>query len=245
MDLAVRISRAALRRRHFGLLLASLWALTGRPASAAGPLVANGDFEQADPVHRARPAHWDPPDGLGIQWTNAPESAHGKAIRLNTAISEKEMVAAWKQAGLGETWEIPNPGANAVAETYGLSFYSQAIPVRRGQPYRITFDYQGSSGGAKVWVRGWGQFQGEKRRRWETTVECRVANSRQWTTISQEFFPTRNRPEVEEMKVMLYAFYPAGVYWFDNVKIEPITLEEYERLRKSPAPAAHGREKPR
>jgi hypothetical protein len=24
------------------------------------------------------------------------------------------------------------------------------------------------------------------------------------------------------MKVMLFAFYPAGVSWFDNIRIEPI-----------------------
>jgi hypothetical protein len=207
----------------------------------AESLVLNGDFEQPARDQAAAPLGWDRPDGLGVQWTNAPDPAHGKAIRLNTAVSEKAMVQSWQKTGLSGTWNIPNPADNAVAETYGLSFYSAAIPVKPGQPYKVTFDYLGPSGGAKLWVRGWGLFQGEKRRRWETTVECRVANPRAWTTISQEFFPTRSRPEVNEMKVMLYAFFPAGVYWFDNVKIEPITLEEYERLRKAPAPAAHGR----
>ena len=31
-----------------------------------------------------------------------------------------------------------------------------------------------------------------------------------------------HRPGVSEMKVMLYAFWPPGVYWFDNLTIEPV-----------------------
>jgi hypothetical protein len=206
----------------------------------AEQLVLNGDFEQADPAEASKPSHWDKPDGLGVQWTEAPEAGHGKAIRINTALSEKAMNEQWKKVGI-DKWIIQNPTDSTVAENYGLSFYSDPMPVQKGQPYKITFDYKGASAGAKMWVRGWGTFEGEKRRRWETTVECRVANPKEWTTISQEFFPTKMRPEVTEIRVMLYAFYPAGVYWFDNVKIEPITVQEYEQLRKAPAPAAHGR----
>ena len=208
-------------------------------ALSAEPIVRNGGFEQADPANIAKPAHWDQPDGLGVQWTNAPEAGHGKAIRLNTAITEKQLNEQCQRTGV-EKWIIPNPTGSPVGENYGLSLYSAAMPVTKGQPYKITYDFKGSSGGAKMWVRGYGEFEGEKRRRWETTVECRVANAKEWTTISQEFFPTKMR-DVSEMKVMLYAYYPTGVYWFDNVKIEPITVEEYEQLRKTPAPAAHGR----
>jgi hypothetical protein len=39
------------------------------------------------------------------------------------------------------------------------------------------------------------------------------------------FSPTRVRPEVTEMRVMLYAYWPPGVYWFDNVRIEPAADE--------------------
>ena len=215
--------------------LAQVLALATFSAAAADSLLPNGGFEQADPRNRAKPAFWDPVDGLGVQWVAAGE--HGQAIRLDTAISEIKMVEQWKRTGL-DKYAFPKPAASAIAETYGLSYYSDAIPVRKGQPYRITYDYKGASGGAKMWVRGWGMFQGEKRRRWETTIECRVKHPTQWTTITQEFFPTKVRPEVTEIRVMLFAFYPAGVYWFDNVKIEPIPLEEYEADRKKTAPAA-------
>jgi hypothetical protein len=196
--------------------------LTQLPAPArAGSVLPHGDFEQADARDPARPAGWDRVDGLGVQWTAAPDAAHGKAIRMDTRLSEQAMQAQWVKTGLTNLWNIPKPEKNAIAETYGLSLYSDPIPVKQGQAYRVTFDYLGPDGAAKVWVRGWGQFQGEKRRRWETYVTCHCKTGA-WTSCAQVFHPTRARPEVTEMRVMLFAFYPAGVSWFDNVRLEPV-----------------------
>jgi hypothetical protein len=192
---------------------------------AAGNLRAenvlpNGDFEKADANDPARPAGWDRVDGLGVQWTQAPDAAHGRAIRMDTRLSEQAMQAQWIKTGLTNIWNIPKPEKNAIAETYGLSLYSAPMPVTPGQAYRITFDFKGR-GGAKVWVRGYGVFAGERRRRWETYIDCKGKGDG-WTTQSQIFHPTKFRKDVTEMKVMLFAYYPAGVYWFDNVRIEPV-----------------------
>jgi hypothetical protein len=229
---------AGFDRFLLGGLSLLLWSLS---AFAAQPLLPNGNLELADPAVAGKPAFWDKPDGLGVQWTNA--TGHGKAIRMNTAISERDMVAAWKAAGITK-FDIPKAAGNAIAETYGLSHYSDAIPVVKGQAYKVTFDFKGRGGGAKLWVRGYGDFQGEKRRRWETTVNCRHTAGDDWVTITQEFFPTKMRAEVTEMRVMLYAYHPPGEYWFDNIRIEPITVEEYDRLRSEGAkPAGPARKK--
>ena len=185
-------------------------------------VVRNGNFEEADPVDPTRPAHWDLPDGLGITWADA-DPAHGKAIRMDTSVSEKAMVAQWKKMGLTQ-WDIPSPAGNAIAATYGLSYYSEAIPVKSGQAYRVSFDYKGPNGGGKVWVRAYGLFRGEMRRRYERIVNCRVPDQ-EWTRFDEVFEPTRLRPGVTEMKVMLYAFWPPGVYWFDNVRLEPVAAD--------------------
>jgi hypothetical protein len=209
---------------HVRCLLVTAAALAGASfPCAAQPVSAlpHGDFEQADARDASRPAGWDRVDGLGVQWTRAAEPAHGKAIRIDTTVSETAMQAQWVRTGLTNIWNIPKPSNGAIAETYGLSLYSDPIPVTPGQAYRITFDFKGADGGAKVWVRGWGMFQGEKRRRWETYVACHSRGG-EWTTCTQVFHPTKFRPDVTEMKVMLFAFYPAGVYWFDNVRIEPV-----------------------
>ena len=177
-------------------------------------LLVNGDFEKTDPKDAGKPVGWDKPDGLGVVWKNG-------AIQMDTRVSEKAMVDQWTKVGLTQ-WNIPKPAGNAIAETYGLSYYSDPMPVKSGQTYRVSFDYKGPSGGGKVWVRGWGQFQGEKRRRWETFVNCRTKGN-DWTHFEQEFHPTKARPEVTEMRVMLYAYYPPGVYCYDNVRIEEVS----------------------
>ena len=83
--------------------------------------------------------------------------SRGKAIRINTAVSEKAMAAQWQAAGINE-WNIPNPTDEPVAAAYGLSFYSDALPVVFGRVYRLVFDFRGG-GGAKVWVRGYGMWE--------------------------------------------------------------------------------------
>jgi hypothetical protein len=217
-------------RRKLAAVALLAWA-SAFAQPAAPSLLPNGTFEQADAADGTKPAGWGKPDGLGVQWPDSGDAAHGRAIRMDTRVTEKAMAAQWHKAGLTNEWNIPKPADNAIAETYGLSLYSDPVPVQRDQPYRITFDFKGHSGGAKVWVRGWGMMQGKERRRWETWVGC---NSKEagWTTCSQVFFPGKFRPEVTKMRVMLYAFYPAGVYWFDNIRIEPITVQEYEAAKK-------------
>jgi hypothetical protein len=182
----------------------------------AATLLANGDFSKADPQDARRPWHWVLPDGLGVQWTEG-------AIRMDTRVSEQRMNDQWTKMGLTNTWFIPNAAGNPIAETYGLSFYSDAVPVQTGQAYRVSFDFKGPGGG-KVWVRC---YDGE-RRIYEKVVFCEQ-KAEHWKRYREVFFPTRYRPKCQTMRVMLYAYYPPGIYWFDNVAIEPITTAEYDR----------------
>ena len=193
--------------------------LTVLTAAAGTNLVANGSFAQPDPQRAKAPLGWDLPDGLGVQWTNAPVGA-GLAIRLDTRVSEVAMNASWAQAGLTNDWFIPKAAGNAIAETYGLSYYSAPFAVASGVTYRVTCDVLGPAG-AKVWVRGYGVFRGKLTRRYESVMNC-YGSGNAWRTCTQEFNPTQHRPEVTEIRVMLYAYYPAGVYWFRNVRVEAV-----------------------
>ena len=215
-----RCGFVALRMTIFGCLL-----LTS--PVFAGNLLPNGDFEQADPVDSRRPLAWDLPDGLGVQWV---QSDHGKAIRMNTQISEIRMNEQWTKLGLTNTWFVPKAAATAIAETYGLSFYSAAIPVKTGQAYRVSFDYKGAPGGGKVWVRCFGPQAGESRRLYEKIVFCEKKGA-DWVHYQEVFFPTKFRPAMTEMRVMLYAYYPAGIYWFANIEIQPLSIAEYDRVK--------------
>lgn len=194
-------------------------------------LLPNGDFESVDPGNAQKPAHWDLPDGLGLRWTMAltipGEPSHGKAIRLDTSISETDMVASWTKAGITQ-WIFPHPKANAIAETYGLSLYSDAVPVEPGKAYKVSFDYFSEKGTAgKVWFRGYGLLGDKQRRLYEGIVEC--AGKGSWRRFSGTFHPTKHKPGVTEFKVMLFVYYPPGVCWFDNVTVE--------KMDETPLPA--------
>jgi hypothetical protein len=199
--------------------------LTLLPVTSRGQSVLpNGDFEQGDPAHPGKPAHWDLPDGLGVQWTNASVmpgvATHGKAIRMDTTQTEKAMVASYTKAGLTQ-WIFPKPADSAIAETYGLSLYSEAVPVTPGKVYRVTFDYLAEKGTAgKLWFRAYANDNGQKKRVYEGTIDC--GGSGGWKQFTGLFHPTRYRPDVAEFKIMLFVYFPPGVAWFDNVRVEVV-----------------------
>ena len=208
------------------LILAGCFALLLMTAQAQSVL-PNGDFEQGDPAHPGKPAHCDLPDGLGVQWTDAPNvpgaPPHGKAIRMDTSQSEKAMVESYAKAGLTQ-WIFPKPMDNAIAGSYGLSLYSEAMPVVPGKTYRVTFDYMAEKGTAgKLWFRAYANVNGEKKRVYEGTVDC--GGSGAWKQFVGLFHPTRYRPNVDEFKIMLFAYYPPGVAWFDKVRVEMVEEE--------------------
>ncbi len=190
----------------------------------------NGDFETPDPTDARRPLGWDLPDGLGVRWDVAPAGGSGKAIRIDTAQSEQAMVAQWRTMNLDQ-WDIPNPAASAVAETYGLSYYSAAFPCAAKQAYRVTGSVLGPAAGIKIWVRGYGPGKDGQRRRLFEAVLNATGDDQAWHPISHCFHPTKNTPAVDELKVMLYAYFPATVYWFDDLRVEPISDEVYADYR--------------
>lgn len=184
----------------------------------AQSLLPNGDFEEADSANPAKPAYWDLPDGLGVQWTNAPGTGHGKAIRMDTSISEIDMNDRWAKVGITQ-WLFPHPQKNAIAETYGLSLYSAAVPIKPGKAYRIGFDYMSEKGtAAKLWFRAYIEKGDKLHRVYEgVTADC---NSRgTWTHYTDLFHPTKHKANVTQFKVMLFCYYPPGVSWFDNVTV--------------------------
>lgn len=206
-------------------LLAGAMFLAGPVRGAAmDEGVVNGGFETAGTNAVAGPLGWDLPDGLGVQWVSDVDSAgHGKTILMDTRVSEREMVAQWKKVGITK-WDIPNPASGPIADTYGLSFYSEPFSVVSGAVYRLSFDYKGV-GGAKVWVRGYGLVRGELRRVYETWVGCKSKQGA-WTSHERVFHPQSKATEIVEFRVMLYAYYPPGLYAFDNVRVERVSTNQ-------------------
>ena len=60
----------------------------------------------------------------------------------------------------------------------------------------------------------------------------KLLDEKQWQTFSIGFNPTAKSPNTEFMKVRIYVYWPVGVCYFDNVRIEEISKEEMEELVK-------------
>ncbi len=194
------------------LLATSCW--------AAEPLVVNGAFELPKPDDATQPFGWGRVDGLGVSWREAPGG--GKAIRFDTSVSERDMVARWKQIGSTE-WDIPEPSKGPVGAAYGLSLYSDAIAIAKNQAYAIEVRHRGPGGG-KIWVRGYAKKGETMRRVYEAQTELKP--SADWKPTSYAFHPTRHTSTVTEVKVMLFAYWPADESWFDDVVLRTATADE-------------------
>jgi len=223
----------------------------------------NGSFEEAGGGVLPYPKGWSHPDDYCIFWVKdsmAPE--HGKVIVLDT--DQAQGAAMKRQAEVREALakgmappappaKTPGAGYGSIGGNNGVSFYSERFKCKPQQAYKVSFDYKGPSGGAKVWVRGWGMFEGEERRRYETIVNCYVKGTG-WRHLEQAFHPTRRlsvkakhtdtaadkekattTADVSILRVMLYAYWPNAEYYFDNVKVEEISDEEFTRLKAIPA----------
>lgn len=193
------------------------------PAPEAN-LVVNGGFEAPDPARPGRPLGWGSVDGLGISWLDAPGGG-GKAMRFDTSVSERDMVARWKAQGIDE-WDVPDPSPGPIGATYGLSLYSDPMPIRTGQPYAIECRHRGPGGG-KIWVRGYVRTGDKAKRVYEAQAE--LSASTDWTRLVYAFHPTKAHPPIPaptEVRVMLYAYWPAAESWFDDVRLRPASAEE-------------------
>lgn len=223
----------------------------------------NGGFEEVEAGPIPHPKGWAHPEDYCIFWLKDPMAPeHGKVIVLDTDHAEGAAMKRQAQAreALAQGKALPPPpeaarGAHygAIAGSYGVSFYSEKFKCKPKQAYKVSFDYKGPSGGASVWVRGWAIFNGEERQRYSTKVNCYVKGTG-WAHFEQAFHPTRRLgpkdkhtdsaedkeknatyTDISLLRVMLYAYWPPGQYYFDNVKVEKIGDEEYKRLKAIPA----------
>jgi len=219
---ASSIIPSAFRLPPSALACACLLILLTSPLVSADNLIRNGGFEQADPADATRLLGWGRIDGLGIRWLAGPPGGNGKALRFDTGVSEKDMVASWTSQGITE-WNIPDPSGGPVGGTYGLSLYSDAVPIAKDQAYAIEVRHKGPGGG-KIWVRGYAKRGDAMKRVYEAQTE--LGSDEAWKQTVYAFHPTRHTPQVSEVKVMLYAYWPAKESWFDEVVLRTASAEE-------------------
>ncbi len=205
--------------------------LAGWLACGADNLLPNGSFDAGEQWAE----HWERPNGLTSFFVA--EEGRGRVVMLDTWV-ERQQALAWMKA-FAENPELPPPAKLPVAKDSfgtiggfeGVALDSVMIEVKPGQNYKLSADLKGE-GAAIVWIKG---FQKHPRRdAWADGYQTRLVpgqvSASDWRTFAIGFNPTARTPRIERMKVRLYAYWPNGLYYFDNIRIEEITPEEMAEL---------------
>jgi len=191
-------------------------------------LVENGGFEQGTDT----PAAWDRIDGLTTFWSTG--GVTGKCLKVNTDVYHDEWVAWQKKYKAGATAaEAPTPTPtkgpkyDTVAGIYGVKFDAKPIPVTPGRAYKVTIQYKGKSTDfffPKLFIRGWGDVAGEKRVVYDAYLALRcIEGPGEWKKgVRIVEIPKDTQAPVEYLVLKIYAYWPPGTYYFDNVSMKRV-----------------------
>ena len=189
-------------------------------------LLRNGHFEQGEET----PVGWESIDGLTTQWAPRGE---GKCLMMDTDVLERQW-KEWREtlAGGAKASEAPakeptqEPKYDTVGGTYGVPFRSAYFKVEGGKRYAVSFDMKGRwiDGTvvfvAKAFIKGYAEVEGDRREVYRTYKACRTkTQGREWEHFERAF----TVPEgVGWLRIQLYAYWPTGLYYWDNVEIREV-----------------------
>jgi len=190
-------------------------------------LVANGNFEAPGD----QPRGWEKVNGLTM-FLRDEGGARGRVLHIDTDVYEREH-NRWIQkfkagAPLAEAPKktpTTGPKYDTVGGNYGVHNYCDPIPVTPGKTYRLQIDYRCKTGDLffpKLFFRGWADVAGDDRIVTDGYLSLRsMEKTGEWKHNCRLF--TVPRPEeiggrrVKYVRLMIYAYWPPGDYYFDNV----------------------------
>jgi len=194
-----------------------------------GPeLVTNGGFETGTKT----PDGWQRIDGLTTFWADG--GASGKCLKINTDVYHDEWVAWQKKYKAGAAADqaptptpTKGPKYDTVAGIYGVAFDSAPIPVTPGKAYKVSIAYKGKSTDfffPKLFIRGWADVRGEKRVVYDAylALRCATAGDRWESNVRICEIPTDVQSKIEYVILKIYAYWPPGTFYFDNVSMKEV-----------------------
>lgn len=121
-------------------------------------LIVNGDFDEGE----ITPKGWQTIDGLTSFWEKDEDPKRGKVLKLDTDVLQKQAYDWWVKIHGGSSpkdapAKTPSTDPNkydTLAAFDGTFFWSDAIPVKKGQSYWLTLDVKGPAG-MMVWLVGY------------------------------------------------------------------------------------------
>ncbi len=207
----------------------SVMMLLAAALQAGENLLPNGSFDEGG----KEALHWEKTDNLTSFWRN--DGQRGRILELDTRPDRKQVLAYWKERKRNPDVSapkavIPEEPLKSIGSNEGTALDSMLLDVKPGQDYKLSVDYRGA-GTPFVWIKGF--MIHPKRKTLTDCYQTRLAPpggaADRWRSCSITFRPT---PQTVKMKVRIYAYWPAGVYWFDNVRLEEITPAEAAELRR-------------
>lgn len=190
--------------------------IASQPASQPKPanLLFNGDFETPDESGK-----------LPAGWT----TKHPDHVRLVD-------LGGWH----GRVIEMT--GGKKLMASYGVDLTSEKIPVKPNTRYRCTGYTRSTKPHMKVFIKGYAtvtrRIDGELKTFDDIVYQMRkdIEPSDDWQPFNLDFeiAPAKVfsdfQHEVEYVRIRLWAFWPAGTCWFDDIRFEEVgPVPEVER----------------
>ncbi|MCK4341855.1 MAG: tetratricopeptide repeat protein [Phycisphaerae bacterium] len=200
-----------------------------QPARQPTNLLRNGDFEQADETGML-PADWT---------TQRPDN-----VRLIDFGDEFGAV-------------VQMTGDKKLMSGYGVALLSETkIPIKPNTRYRCTGYTRSDGPRMKVFIRGYAtvtrRVQGELKTFDDAVYTMRkdIDPSAQWQRFNLDFDITPakvfsdHQHTVKYVRIKLWAYWPAGTCWFDDIRFEEVGPLPPSKVRQADT-VTHTGEKPR
>ena len=184
------------------------------PAAAKGPnLVRNGDFEKIDPKS-GLPEGWTTKHPANIKVADL-HDGHGKVVEMS--------------------------GGNGLMSTYGVDLVSDKLPLKANTRYDCSGWTKSQGPNVMVFIKGY-QWITHKVNGKDVTTEEQVYQmrkevkpSKDWKAFHVDFYlaPTKEfsdfQHKIEYLRLTLWAYYPAGTCWCDDIQFREVGPLEKEK----------------
>ena len=114
-----------------------------------------------------------------------------------------------------------------IAETYGVAYYSDFVPVEEGAYYRVAAKVLAEAPQVIIWVKGYGEFAGGERRViYDHQKRHYPKAAGEWEEyLTEAFRPRHPGAKVRWVRIMLYAYLRPGRVLFDDVRLQRVEVE--------------------
>lgn len=208
-------------------------------------LIENYDFENGTD---GQPANWStdtaidhfPLDNLTTFWVKRPGGV-GKCLKIDTDVYKAE----WKKRRdeLKENPEAPawnktitkGKKYNTIGGIDGIHVCSDHIPLKEGAVYRVTVEVMSMAPKVEVFLKGYIELRGRLRQVYKKRIQCLPdkKDPGKWKTYTGLCHPSETLGQMPtSLRVILYANWPAGEVYIDNVLLteeKPTASPENEK----------------